>query len=97
LTDTENTLPAPLPADQTPPGQDKGCQTWGSSWNLELEGTPWVLFAPDSGQGAYSLVSGSVDLEQGTMLFEPYSKMEAIAWNDGFSCVHKDPQAVTMG
>jgi len=97
LTDTENTLPAPLPADQTPPGQDKGCQTWGSSWNLELEGTPWVLFAPDSGQGAYSLVSGSVDLEQGTMLFEPFSKMEAIAWNNGFSCVHKDPKAVTMG
>jgi len=95
LTDTKNTLP--LPAAHPPPGTTPGCQTWGSSWNLVNKNVPFILFAPDSGQGVYQLVPGSVNLEAGTMLFQRYSNIASEPWNNGFTCLHEDPGSVTHG
>jgi len=85
--DTKDQLPLP------PEGED--CQTWGSSWNMVIETASFILFAPDSGQGLYRLVPGSIDLtDEKTMLFERWSDIKSAEWNDGFSCIKFDPQTV---
>lgn len=94
VVDWNNTLP--LPAEVAPPGTTQGCQTWGSSWNLVKQGVPLILFAPDSGQGVYRLVTGSVDLEAKTMLWQKNSmEIASEPWNNGFTCLNEDPQSVT--
>jgi len=91
LTDTGS---LPTPPEITPPGQTPGCQTWGSSWNLKVETLEYILFAPDSGQGIYQLMPGSVDLEQKTVSFKYYGEAAPIEWNNGFSCMKEDPKEV---
>jgi len=93
ILEDDGALPEPL--DHPPPGQQKGCQTWGSSWNLEVEQVKQILFAPDSGQGIFQLIPGSIDLQQKTVSFKEHSKqIEAVEWNNGFTCIESELEKV---
>jgi len=90
-------LPQPLPADQTPPQQTPNCQTWGSSWNLRKGDDEYLLFAADSGQGIFKMLTETIDWDERTVKFEQYAKADPIAWNNGFSCRKEDPANVVIG
>jgi len=90
-------LPSPVDPEDTPPYQDKDTQTWGSSWNLRLDGKEYLLFAADSGQGMYKMLPETIDWDAGTVKFESYAKADPISWNNGFSCRSEDPEDVVLG
>jgi len=94
-------LPAPLPVKETPPNQDKGCQTWGSAWNLlQGNGKDELWFASDSGQGLFKLIPESINWECTTapcVKFEKVGNATPIEWNNGFSCRSQDPSGVVIG
>jgi len=98
---TNGGLPHPLPVEETPPNQDKGCQTWGSAWNLRLgNGNEQITFAADSGQGLFALDPDSINWECTTapcVKFTPVGEAEPISWNNGFSCRSEDPSSVVIG
>jgi len=94
ILEDDGTLPEPL--EDPPPGQKKDCQTWGSSWNLEVENVKQILFAPDSGQGIFQLIPGSVDFQQNKTSFKQHSKqIDAVEWNNGFTCIESELEKVT--
>merc|ERR1712129_299883 len=98
LTDaSEPRLPSPVPPEDTPQHQKTNHQTWGSSWNLRLDGKEYLLFAADSGQGIYKMLPETIDWDAGTVKFESYAKADPIAWNNGFSCRSEDPKDVVLG
>jgi len=101
LKDDNGGLPAPLPVNETPPNQNKGCQTWGSAWNLlQDNGKDELWFASDSGQGLFKLIPESINWECTTapcVKFKKVGKADPISWNNGFSCRSQDPSGVVIG